>query len=194
MTGTTRDRLIDAAIDQFYRFGYNAVGLDRILEAVGITKTAFYKHFESKDALILAALERRDRHDVAELLTLIESRAADGPKAQLLALFDLLRDWFQDETFRGCMFMTAAIEFPNPNDPIHVMAEEHSRHLQDALVEVAATAGMPSPESLAGQLMLLVAGALTARHVSNDQVAAEAAFIAAEALIERHLLADPVAA
>jgi AcrR family transcriptional regulator len=191
---STRDRLIDAATDLFFRHGYHAVGLDRILEAVGITKTAFYKHFESKDALILAALERRDRHDIDELLTYIRDRAPLGHKAQLLALFDMLCDWFSDESFRGCMFMAAAIEFPLPHDPIHIMAESHGAHLHGALANVARDAGVEIPDALAGQLMLVVGGALTARHVSLDRTAAETARIAAEALIDRHLQPATVAA
>lgn len=194
MIVTTRDRLIDAAIDLFYRHGYNAVGLGRILDAVGITKTAFYKHFESKDALILAALQKRDRQDIDELLSLIREREQDGPKAQLLALFDLLREWFLDESFRGCMFMNAAIEFPMPNDPIHVLAESHGAHLHSALMNVAEDAGVAEPQELASQLMLLVGGALTARHVSLNTTAADTAHIAAEALIDRYLQSAPLAA
>lgn len=191
MSVTTRDRLIDAAIDLFYHHGYNAIGLDRILDAVGITKTAFYKHFDSKDALILAALERRDQHDIDELVTLMRERAPLGPKAQLLAIFDLLVQWFRDENFRGCMFMTAAIEFPMPHDPIHMMAEKHGANLLSAIASVAGQAGVADPAALAEQLMLIVRGALAARHISMDVSSAEVGYMTAEALLDRHFRATP---
>jgi len=112
----TRDRLIEAAGDLFYRTGFQAVGLDQILQAVGITKTAFYKHFESKDDLILAVLERRDREDIANAIKFMRQQGGPDPRGQILALFDLLAQWFAQPDFRGCFFMNAATEFASPND------------------------------------------------------------------------------
>src|SRR5262245_23711099 len=88
----TKDRLIETAGDLFYTTGFQAVGLDQILRTVGITKTAFYKHFESKDDLILAVLDRRDRQDIVEAIAQMQRRGGRDPRAQILVFFDLLAE------------------------------------------------------------------------------------------------------
>ena len=74
MPTTTREKLIDAAIRRFYRDGFRCVGLDQVLSDVGISKTAFYKHFESKEDLMLAALEMQNRW-LQETFRAYDSRA-----------------------------------------------------------------------------------------------------------------------
>ena len=75
----TRQRLIEAAGRRFYRDGFRMVGLDQILADVGISKTAFYKHFESKEDLVLAALEDHDREMQAALRTMIREQCCHAP-------------------------------------------------------------------------------------------------------------------
>lgn len=192
---TTRDRLINVAMEMFYQHGFHAVGLDRILREVGITKTAFYKHFESKDALILAALQRRDESELDEIREIMAARAGEGPKQQLMALFDTLDDWFAQTGFHGCMFINAAVEFPSPNDPAHQAAAAHSAHLFEVLRRVAANAGMSPAEAdgLSQQLTILIAGAMIARHVTQGDEIAGSARRSAEVIIDRYLTAEPVA-
>src|SRR5262245_19768293 len=92
-----RDRLLDKAIDLFYARGFHAVGLDQIIESTGVTKTTFYKHFESKDDLIVAAIYRRDEWERTAWDRAIRKLAGDDdPRARLLALFDVLDVWFND--------------------------------------------------------------------------------------------------
>lgn len=186
MAQTTKERLISVGMDLFYQHGFQSVGLDRILSEVGITKTAFYKHFESKDDLIVAVLEARDRQDMAEWTAYFLERGGDDPKRQLLAVFDLLDDWFGKPDFRGCLFMNAATEFPSPNDPIHQKAAAHAAHLQSQLRRFAEAAGARDPDALSRQVMLLVTGAISARHANGDANAAATARSTAEVLIERH--------
>ena len=185
----TRDRLIDVAGDLFYASGFQAVGLDRILAAVGISKTAFYKHFESKDDLIIAVLERRDRSDIAEAIAYMRQHGGNDPRRQILAMFDLLAEWFGRPDFRGCFFMNAATEFASPDDPIHRVAAAHGQHIAAEMLLRAQAVGLPSPELVAKQLMLLINGAIAARHAGGVADAAAAARHAAELL-----LAEPPAA
>jgi AcrR family transcriptional regulator len=194
MASTTRERLVSVGADLFYQHGFQSVGLDRILDEVGITKTAFYKHFESKDELIVAVLEHRDRIDMAEWGTFFRERASEDPKQLLLAVFDLLDDWFGRPDFRGCLFMNAATEFPSPNDPIHQMAAKHGANLHRDLVKFAASAGARDAEGLARQIMLLMTGAIAARHSGGDPDSAAVAKGAAELLIERHCAREVVKA
>jgi AcrR family transcriptional regulator len=186
MSKTTRERLVEAGADLFYQHGFQAVGLDRILDEVGITKTAFYKHFESKDELIVAVLEHRDRIDMQEWTVFFRERGGDDARQQLVAVFDLLDDWFGRPDFRGCMFMNATTEFPSPNDPIHQAASKHGANLQAAMVKMAETAGASDAEALAGQLMLLITGAIVARHAGGDANAAATGKVTAEILVDRY--------
>src|SRR5436190_1846687 len=112
-----RDRLIDKAIDLFYRHGFNAIGLDRIIDEVGVTKTTFYKYFQSKDDLMVAAVRKRDEWEGKAWGRAVRQAAGDDPRAQLLAFFDVMDIWFNAPDFRGCMFLNTAAEFPNPHDP-----------------------------------------------------------------------------
>src|SRR5688572_26408633 len=129
MAQTSRRRLIAAADLLFYEFGFHAIGLDRIIAEVGVTKTTFYNHFESKDALILAVLDERDRREFDAWLGMMRSRADGDPRGQLLVLFDILDEWFTQEGYRGCMFLNAAAQFPAPTDPIHLAAGRHGARL-----------------------------------------------------------------
>lgn len=181
--GSTRERLIDAASVLFYEKGFHAIGLDRIIEEVGVTKTTFYNHFESKDALIVALLEHRDERDMDALRLELERRG--GPaRDRLLAVFDVLDSWFRDEGFNGCLFINAAAQFPNPNDPVHVAALRHQEHVVQAVVALGREAGAPAPEELGRQLGMLVAAAISARHLGGDAEAARTARHMAETLID----------
>ena|ERR1043165_430349 len=184
---TTKVRLIDNAGELFYRHGFQAVGLDQILEEVGITKTAFYKHFESKDALILAVLNQRDDREVLDALDFMRAHAGDDPRLGILVFFDLLSTWFENPDFRGCLFMNAATEFPSPNDPIHQAANAHGAKMAAAFRGLARRAGASDPDLVTDQIMLLVRGAIAARHTQGIMDSAKTAKMVAEMLLERHL-------
>ena len=171
----TRERLIETAGDLFYRRGFQSVGLDAVLAEVGISKTAFYKHYESKDDLIVDVLRRRDARDIAEALDYMRRYGGDDPRAQILAFFDHLGEWFRDPSFRGCLFMNAATEFPEPGDPIHRTAAAHSAHLAAEFRRLVASTGAADPDGITRQIMLLMGGAISARHVGGVVDAAESA-------------------
>jgi AcrR family transcriptional regulator len=126
-----RDRLLDKAIDLFYSRGFNAVGLDQVIAETGVTKTTFYKHFQSKEALMVAAVERRDQWEAEAWSRAVRTLAGDDPKAQLLGFFDVMDVWFNDPNFGGCIFINAAAEFPDPRDPVHQAAARHKKRTRD---------------------------------------------------------------
>src|SRR5512134_878151 len=98
---TTRQRLIDAAVARFYRDGFRNVGLDQILADVGISKTAFYKHFESKDDLMLAVLAHKNQWLQDLLRQTCASRAGRAGGDQLRALFDVVQQFTAADDFHG---------------------------------------------------------------------------------------------
>lgn len=161
--------------------------MDQIIAEVGATKATFYNHFESKDDLIIAVLEERDR---VETESLDEGKTARGdgrPRGEILALFDVLHDWMQDESLRRCIFMSAAAAFPPPTDPVHQAAAEHSANIASLIRRRAAPAGATAPEVVARHIMLLLAGTLVSRQVTGDVNAAATARHAAAALLDRRL-------
>ena len=184
---TARDRIVLTAIDLFYDHGFNAVGLDRILEVAGTTKTTFYKHFASKDELAVVALRQRDAWERAAWARAVQQLAGDDPKGQLLAIFDVLDVWFNDPAFRGCMFINAGIEFPNPNDPVHQAAAEHKRAARDTVAAIAQRGGASDPGAFADAYTLVFEGTLVLRQVHDRDDAARLARPVIAALVEQHL-------
>lgn len=157
-TRSTRQQIIETAADLFFREGYRAVGIDTIIERSGVAKMTLYRHFLSKDALIVAYLERTDEQFWAwfEGAT---SKYPDSPRAQLLAVFEALAALVSKPTCYGCPFLHAATEFPALEHPGHRVALEHKQAVRTRLRELATQAGAYQPDVLADQLLLLMDGA-----------------------------------
>jgi AcrR family transcriptional regulator len=181
-----RERLVAVAIELFYTHGFQAVGIDRVLAEAGVTKTTFYKHFESKDQLMLAAVRIRDRWEQESWGRALDTLGGDDPRARLLAMFDVLDTWFNDADFRGCMFINTASEFPDPRDPIHKAAADHKRWNRDYFRQLASECGMDDPDAFADQYTALVEGTLILRQVHGRDDAARVIRPAVEALLERY--------
>ena len=121
-----RDHLIDTAWRLFNQHGYTATGVDLIIAEAGVAKTTLYRHFDTKEDLILAALERQDEQSRDAMRAFVEQRTSD-PVGRLLATFDCLEAWFRDERFRGCPFVSAAGEHKDTANPVFRAAALHKR-------------------------------------------------------------------
>lgn len=185
-----RDRLLHVAIELFYSYGFQAVGIDHILAEAGVTKTTFYKHFKSRTDLLVAAIKRRDEWETQAWMTAVQRLAGDDPKAQLLAYFDVMDIWFSSPDFRGCQFINAAAEFPNPSDPVHAVAAEHKRKSHALFRELAASAGATDPDAFADQYTALVEGTLILRQVHGRDDAARVIKPTVAALLSAALIAS----
>lgn len=184
---STRDRLIESATNLYYECGIHAVGLDRILNDVGVTKTTFYNHFESRDELAVEVIRRRDKWERETWFREIEERADGDPNEMLMILFDVLDEWFNGDDYAGCLFINAAFEFPNPHDPVHQAATAHKQAYREEIRRVAKRAGVSDPEQLADYWMVLMEGALTLRQTVQDHNAAKTAKRVAQTLLDREL-------
>lgn len=174
-----REQLLDTALELFYREGYHATGIDRILAESGVAKMTLYKHFKSKDELIMAALEARHARTVAR----VESAAQLEPRAAILALFDSLHAYLQEPGFRGCAFIHAAAEFPGREHPIHRQAAEHKDFIEAFCRTQLERLGAEQPGKLARQLQYLLEGVLVMAHMHGPAEQALEAREAAEALL-----------
>ena len=183
---TGRERLVAAAIELFYARGFQAVGIDQIIAAAGVTKTTFYKHFESKSDLMVEAVRRRDEWEMQAWDKAVRKLAGDDPSAQLVGFFDVMDLWFNDPDFRGCVFINTAGEFPNPHDPVHKAAAEHKRRCRDGFRDLAARGGAADPEDFADRYTALFEGTLVLRQVHGRDDAAKVIRPAVEALLADH--------
>ncbi|TKC88351.1 TetR/AcrR family transcriptional regulator [Trinickia terrae] len=186
-TPGARERLLDAAEALIYADGIHATGVDAIVRASGTARKSFYTHFESKDALVAAALERRDERWMAWFIegTL---KSGDSPRARLLGVFEVLRAWFASADFHGCAFLNAAGEIASADDPIRLVAREHKarllafiRELFDAYAAAAGHDGRYAAK-LSRQWLILIDGAIGVALVSGEPDAARDARAAAERL------------
>ena len=183
-----RDELIDTALRLFYTNGFNATGIDKILAEAGVAKMTLYKHFRSKDELILAALERRDE-TFRDWLTSEMENASTDPHTQLLAMFDALLSWFEGKAFKklgfyGCAFINASSEFGDISHPAHHLSADHKQRIVTYIEALCEKAGAKEPHKLAEQLALLKEGAIVTAQVRGMKEAAHIAKQMAENLLD----------
>jgi len=162
-----RDLLLDTAFRLFYRDGYHAVGIDTILAEAGLAKMTLYHHFASKEELIVSALERRGREISTGLVAAVEAAGA-SPRKRFLAVFDWYERWFKSKEFNGCAFIRAAGEYPELQSPVHQVVTRQKQASREVLASLLADLGVASPKSLAGQIQLLLEGAIVTAHTSGD--------------------------
>lgn len=151
-------KILDAAAGLFYARGITAVGVDLIAKQAGVTKKTLYDRFGSKEALVAAYLRERDARWRDWLSTEVERIGPEAPAAQrVLATFDALGAWMRRENPRGCGFVNAAAELPDPRHPGRAVIDGQKRWLRGYLRDLCAEAA--DPELLADELFLLHEGA-----------------------------------
>lgn len=188
--GIARHQLVDTALDLFDRQGFHAVGIDKILAAAGLAKMTLYHHFDSKEALIVAALEKRDAAFRASFAAALAG-AASGAGA-LAAIFDALDAWIREPGFRGSFFDKAAAEYGEKDHPVKRAVIAHKIWLLGEVRKAAAATGAADPAKLAAEIFLLIEGAVGAAAVTGDRSAVRRAKSAADTLTAAALA--PVAA
>ena len=183
VAASRRDDLIKSAAQLFYHEGFHATGVDRILEVSGVAKMTMYKHFRSKNDLIVAALDRWNELKHEELDDAIK-RADDNPRGRLLAAVKHIADQTRSEDFNGCVFFHAVAEFPEQDHPAHRAAERHVRSVVDLLAREAREGGAGDPEALAYVLVSLLTGLHGMVHCLGDSSITESAVRGATAAID----------
>jgi AcrR family transcriptional regulator len=178
-----RDRVLATASRLFHREGVRAVGVDRIAAEAGVGKMTLYRHFATKDDLVVAVLEGRDG-PARDALAAAIADAGDDPRARLLAPFAMLEPWFASRGFRGCPFMNASLELPDPGHPARAVARRHKAATRDTFATAARAAGTADPDALADQLAVLFDGAIAQAQMRDRATVARAARAAAAALVD----------
>jgi len=180
----TKRRIIDAAYGLFYKDGFARTSLDAVARAAGITKRSLYYHFDSKQTLVAAVLDRQ--HEV--MLAHIERwtrDVADEPERMVTNLFTEFATWSKEAGWRGSGFTRAAMEFAaSPGHPARRAARRHKASVEAWLAEQFARHGIGASRGVARQVMLLIEGCHSLILIHGEQSYAEAAAEAARALVE----------
>lgn len=180
--GSMRERLIEAANELFYAQGLRAVSVDKVIERAGTTKVTFYRHFQSKDDLIVAYLESR-----AEL----ERNGVDAAIAHGAGDVDVSLGLMADHTgaaacspgFRGCPFINAAAEYPDPESAVRKLVDGHRDWWTSAFERLVAPLGLADPAAIADDLMLLRDGIMVAGYLGEPTKVAASFLRSCQAVI-----------
>jgi AcrR family transcriptional regulator len=165
-----RERLLDTASRLFYAEGIRAVGVDRVMAEAEVARGTFYRHFDGKDDLVRSYLESTDQDIRARIE---EATKATGGGAGLLKAF--AHGIGQDVCgpgFRGCHFINAAAEYPDPNSPVHQAVLTHRAWFRQQLADAFATTGATDPGRSADTVVALRDGVMTAGYLGDAEAAA----------------------
>lgn len=182
---SARERILSAAYELFSRRGIRAVGTDEVIERAGVARATLYRHFAAKDDLVLAVLQRREELWTHGLIEAQSEQRGATPEEQLLAIFDVMHDWFQlRDGFEGCSFINVLLEF-GADHPAGRACVAHIDHVRDIVRSRAAAAGLTDVEDFASSWHILMKGAIILAAV-GDRDAALRAQKMARSLIQEH--------
>ena len=181
-----RERILSTAYDLFCTHGTRAVGVDRVITEAGVAKMSMYRHFRSKNELILAVLERRRLLWTEGWVQAEVTRRATEPADQLLAIFDIFDEWFRKPGFEGCTFVNILLEVTDRDHAVHQASREHLRVIREYIRGLAEAAGVRDPEVFARQWHILMKGSIVSAG-EGDVEAARGARLVGALLLEHEL-------
>lgn len=194
--GSARERILAAAYELFSKRGIRAVGTDEVIERASVAKATLYRHFATKDELVLAVMQRRERLWTHGLIEEQSRQRGDTPEEQLLAIFDVMHDWFQlRDGYEGCSFINVLLEL-GADHPVGQACVRHIDHVRDIVRNRAVAAGLTDVEDFAWSWHILMKGAIILAAVGDRDAALRARKMAV-ALVDDHRpisAADPGAA
>jgi AcrR family transcriptional regulator len=179
-----RERILATAYGLFAQRGIRDVGVDEVIEKADVAKATLYRHFPTKNDLVLAFLQRRE-----ELWTIgwVEAEArkrGKTPEAQLLAIFDLFDEWFQCDDFEACSFINVLLEMTSSH-PLGAASARHLENIRTVIRALAAEAGLRTPDEFARSWHILMKGSIVQAQ-EGDADAAKRAKAMAKLLIEQY--------
>jgi AcrR family transcriptional regulator len=181
---TARERILETAYELFSRRGIRDVGVDELIERAGVAKATLYRHFASKDDLVVAFLERREQRWTLEFVEAESRLRGATPEEQLLAIFDVLDEWFRREHFEACSFINTLLEM-RAQHPAGKASIRHLQNIQSLVRRHAEEAGLRDTDSFARSFHLLMKGSIVSA-AEGDFDAAHEAKAMARSLIDQH--------
>ncbi|MDK1491571.1 TetR/AcrR family transcriptional regulator [Sinorhizobium sp. 7-81] len=160
-----RRRLLDTATRLFYEGAIHAVGIDRIIAETGVAKATFYKHFPSKDELVVAYIEEQDRLGRAATAALPKQ----PPREMIAAIMGRISEAVVAGGWRGCPFLNAAAEYPDPTSPVRHAVNARRSWYHDSLRDLLAADGDPVPSVTASLLVAVSDGLLESAYLDDPE-------------------------
>jgi AcrR family transcriptional regulator len=188
-TDDARERILGTAYDLFSREGVQTVGVDRIVAEAGVAKATLYRHFRSKDALILAVLERREHLWTHGWLEHEIDQRGKTPEAQLLAVFDVFDEWFNRDDYESCLFMKTLLETHDAKSRVRQDAVSRLANVRVVLHRLAEQIGVRDPDNFSWAIQQQMMGSIIAASTGDTQAAKRARDVAS-LLLERETAAS----
>ena len=179
-----RERILDTAYELFSRRAIRDVGIDEVIERAGVAKATLYRHFPSKDDLVIAFLERREERWTVAWVEAEARRRGSTPEEQLLAIFELFDEWFHRDDFEACSFINVLLEM-GPEHPVGQASVRHLASIRSVVGRLAEEAALRDPESFAHSWHILMKGSIVSA-AEGDAEAGQRARSMARLLIEQH--------
>jgi AcrR family transcriptional regulator len=181
---SARERILDAAYELFSRRGIQAVGVNEVIERAGVATATLYRHFPSKEKLVLAFLDLREQRWTKDLIEAGAMGRGSNPEEQLLAIFDVLDEWFHRDDFEAGSFIKVLLEL-GPKHPAGGASVRHLEQLRAIASHLAEEAGLRDTESFAHSWHILMQGSIVVA-AEGDVEAARRGKAMARSLIEQH--------
>lgn len=178
------DRILATAYELFSHRGVRDVGINELIERSGVAKSTFYRHFPSKDALVLAFLALRDQVWTVDLIVSEARRRGTTPEGRLLAIFDVFGDWFQRDDFEACTFINVLLEM-GPEHPLGEASIGYLARIRGHIQSLAEEAALVRPDEFARSWHILMKGSIISA-TEGDFLASQRAQQMAGWLIEHH--------
>jgi AcrR family transcriptional regulator len=184
-----RERILETAYELFSRRGIRDVGVDEIIDRAGVAKATLYRHFSSKDELVLAFMELREERWTVGWVEKEALQRGNTPEERLFAIFEIFDEWFHQEDFAGCPFINTLLEMGRGVE-VGRASVNHIGNLRSIVRRLAEEAGLRDPESFAHSWILLMKGSVVTA-CEGDVEAATRATAIAHPLIEQYRVAPP---
>jgi AcrR family transcriptional regulator len=179
-----RERILGTAYELFSRRGVRAVGVDEVIERAGVAKATLYRHFRSKDELVLAFLDLREQRWTRDLVEAGAMRRGTTPEERLLAIFDVFDEWFHRDDFEASVFINVLFEM-GPEHPVGSASILCLERIREVVRRFAEEAGLRDTEAFARSWHILMQGSIVSA-AEGDVEAARRGKAMARLLIESH--------
>jgi AcrR family transcriptional regulator len=164
--------------------GVRDVGVDELISSAGVAKATFYRHFPSKDEVVLAFLADREERWTFGFVAAGAEERGETPEERLLAIFDVFDGWFADPGFDGCSFINVLVEM-GPGHRLGQASIDYLQHIRGFVQRLAEEADLREPESFARSWLILMKGSIISA-TEGDQLAARRAQEMGRDLIKRY--------
>jgi AcrR family transcriptional regulator len=155
-----RERVLAAAALLFAEHGVTSTGVDTLIDAAGVAKATFYRHFPSKDALVVAWLQDPQTRWFDRVRAQAEAKAG-SPAEVILRFFEAVAEWLEADDYLGCPYLNTSIEISDAHHPASMPIRAHLAEIGRYLGEQAAAAGHPDTTRLGRELHALLAGSIS---------------------------------